>query len=94
MIRSIVPSIILFLLPFAVYFLWLGRQRRAAGETEVKVSNKYLAWAAAVGLALGAGAFVIFTEFGGAAPDAVFVPPRFENGKMVPGHFVPRERVP
>jgi hypothetical protein len=94
MIRTVLPSILLFLLPFALYFLWLGSQRRRAAGTEIPVNHVYLAWAAGVGLALAVGGFVIFTDFSGATPDEVYVPPRYENGKLVPGHFVPRERAP
>jgi hypothetical protein len=94
MIRSLVPSILLFLLPFALYFLWLGLKRRQAAETEVPVSGRYLAIAGGIGLALAVGGFVIFTDFSGAKPDEVYVPPSYENGKLVPGHFKAREPAP
>jgi hypothetical protein len=87
MIRSLVPSILLFLLPFALYFLWLGLKRRSAPGAEIPVSGKYLAILGAVGFVLAIGAFVVFTDFGGASPDAIYIPPTYENGKVVPGHF-------
>lgn len=91
MIRSIVPSILLFLLPFGLYFLWLGQTRRRTPGTEVPVSGRYLAIAGGIGLALAVGGFVIFTDFRGAAPDEVYVPPYYQDGKLVPGHFKARE---
>ncbi|BCJ90095.1 hypothetical protein IZ6_08300 [Terrihabitans soli] len=92
MIRSILPAIVLFLLPFAVYFLWLGLKRRSVAGTEIPVSGKYLAWATGLGMLLAAGAFVIFGDFRGADPDAVYFPPVYEGGKVTPGHFEPREK--
>jgi Family of unknown function (DUF6111) len=95
MIRSLVPSILLFLLPFALYFLWLGLKRRQRpAETEVPVSGKYLAIAGGIGLALAVGGFVIFTDFSGASPDEIYVPPSYQDGKVVPGHFKARESAP
>jgi Family of unknown function (DUF6111) len=91
MIRSIVPSILLFLLPFGLYFLWLGQMRRRTAGTEVPVSGKYLAIAGGIGLVLAVGGFVIFTDFRGASPDEVYVPPYYQDGKLVPGHFKARE---
>jgi hypothetical protein len=77
----------LFLLPFALYFLWLGLKRRRAAGTEIPVSGKYLAILGGIGLVLAIGGFVIFTDFSGASPDAVYVPPTYQDGKLVPGHF-------
>jgi hypothetical protein len=94
MIRTLVPSILLFLLPFALYFLWLALKRRRSGGIEVPASGKHLAWTLGIGLVLATGGFVIFTEFGGSSPEELYVPPRYEDGKLVPGHFVPRDRTP
>jgi hypothetical protein len=94
MIRSLVPSILLFLLPFALYFLWLGRQRRRSGNAELKADRRHLAWALGLAIALAAGGFVIFTDFSGATPDEVYVPPEYKDGKLVPGHFIPRTKAP
>jgi hypothetical protein len=90
MIRTLVPSLLLFLLPFALYFLWLGAQRRRSAEA-VPANTRHLAWVGAAGLVLAVAAFVIFTDFSGAAPDQVYVPPRYEDGKLVPGHFEPKK---
>jgi hypothetical protein len=92
MIRTLVPSILLFLLPFAVYFLWLGWQRRRAATEVVAADQRHVFWALGIGLVLAAGGFVIFTDFSGATPDEVYVPPYYENGKLVPGHFIPRDQ--
>ena len=89
MIRSIIPSILLFFLPFILYLLWLGFQRRKDAEEAIDTRRHFLA-VAIVGLVLAVGGFVYFTDFGGATPDEVYVPPRYEDGVLVPGHFAPR----
>ena len=93
MIRSLLLSTVLFLLPFVVYFVWLGRQRRADAE-EAVYRHKHLFWVGVFGLGLAVTGFLVFTEFGGAPPDQIYIPPRTENGKLIPGHFAPRTEAP
>jgi hypothetical protein len=89
MIRSLVPSLLLFLLPFALYFLWLAARRRRSAEP-IPTDNRHVLLAAGLGFVLAVAGFVIFTDFSGADPDAVYIPPRYENGVLVPGHFETR----
>ena len=89
MIRSVGMSAVLFILPFALYFLWLGFQRRKDAEVVIE-SRKHLPWVAAVGFVLGVLGFIYFTDFRGASPDEVYVPPAYKDGVLVPGHFAPR----
>ena len=91
MIRSVATSIILFLLPFVLYFLWLGFQRRKEAEQAIATGRHYLV-VGALGLALAVAGFVYFTDFEGADPEAFYVPPVYKDGKLVPGHFAPREK--
>lgn len=86
MIRTALTTGLLFALPFVLYFLWLGLQRRRYAE-EAIAQRSHLVWVAAAGFVLAVIGFVYFTDFGGASPDAVYVPPRYEDGKLVPGHF-------
>ena len=90
MIRTVFFSAILFLLPFVLYFLWLGSERRKS-EEEIAASKRHLFVVALAGIALAAAGFIYFTDFGGADPDAVWVPPVYKDGQLVPGHFAPRE---
>lgn len=89
MIRTLVPTVILFILPFALYFLWLGFQRRADAEQAIN-TRKHFIWVAGIGFLLALSGFIYFTDFSGATPEEVYVPPRYEDGKLVPGHFAPR----
>ena len=90
MIRSIATSAVLFFLPFVLYFLWLGLQRRKDAEEAIATGRHYLI-VGLVGLVLAVSGFVYFPDFGGADPDAVYVPPVYKDGTLVPGHFAPRE---
>lgn len=90
MIRTVVYSAVLFLLPFVLYFLWLGAERRKS-EEEIAASRRHLFFVTLAGIALAAAGFIYFTEFGGADPDAVWVPPTYTDGQLVPGHFAPRD---
>lgn len=90
MIRTVFYSAVLFLLPFVLYFLWLGSERRKSGDA-VPASRQHLFAVTLAGIALAALGFIYFTEFGGADPDAVWVPPVYKDGQLVPGHFAPRE---
>ncbi len=90
MIRLIIPSILLFSLPFAVYYLWLKLEQRRHPEATWAVTN--LLWAAVVGAALSLGGFVFFVDPTGAPPDSIYVPPRYEDGVLIPGHFEPHHK--
>jgi hypothetical protein len=74
MIRALLPSVLLFLLPFGLYFLWLSVQRRRTGAP----------------VASPAGGLLLFVDFEAAEPDGVYIPPRYEDGRLIPGHFAPR----
>ena len=90
MIRSVVVSALLFLLPFVLYFLWLGFQRRKQAEEAITTGRHYF-WVGLAGVVLAVAGFVYFTDFGGAPPDSVYIPPTYQDGKLIPGHFAPRK---
>ena len=84
MIRPIAIEFALFLTPFALYaaFLWATR----AGVLHPDAwSTQRVALLAIVALVLMIAGFTWVVEFTGGAPDAAYVPPHLENGKLVPG---------
>jgi len=93
MIRTLVPSVLLFCLPFGLYFLWLGFQKKRDAEEAID-KRKHFSWIAIVGFVLAIGGFVFFTDFRGATPDEVYIPPSYKDGKLVPGHFAPPTSAP
>jgi len=74
---------LLFLLPFAAYGIWLWNGRRYTRE---------LLWGT-VGVMFVMLIGAAYLELSRAVPpDMVYVPPRMENGRIVPGQAVPPPR--
>jgi hypothetical protein len=84
MIRPALTEIGIFLIPFAVYALFLIATRSglfAQASWPVHIIGK---------LALGALllvviSFVLLAHFSGAPPNSTYIPAHIENGKFVPG---------
>ncbi len=86
MARLIAFNAVFFLLPFAVYALWLfGTRGTLAGSVNWPV--RAIAWLAGAGAALMVAALVVFTSFTGAPPGSKYVPATMVKGKLIPGHF-------
>lgn len=89
MIRVIVTQVVLFLLPFIGFFVyrlathgWTGARIASFGPARF-----YLILAG--GLLVLAG-FIFFALTGGEST-GVYVPTQYQDGKLVPGGFRPRE---
>ena len=84
MTRTVITEILLFLVPFALFALFLVARRRnpfARASWEGQVS-----WLTLAGLALAIAALVYM----GATAErrqGPFVPTHLENGRVVPGQF-------
>ncbi|MCK1739985.1 hypothetical protein IVA80_03590 [Bradyrhizobium sp. 139] len=84
MIRPILTEIGIFLIPFAVYALFL-----AATRSGLFMQSSWPIYVVAR-LALAALVLVIagligLAHFSGAAPDSTYIPAHIENGRLVPG---------
>ena len=84
MIRPVLTEIGIFLIPFAVYALFLVATRSG-------VFNQS-SWPAALVAKLVLGSlllvivsFVFLAEFSGAPPESTYEPAHMEKGKLVPG---------
>jgi len=72
---------LVFLLPFAAYGLWLWSGRRYTHQ---------LLWGT-VGAMLVLMVGAAWLELSRAVPpDMVYIPPRMEDGRIIPGYAVPR----
>ena len=84
MIRPAFTEIGIFLIPFAVYALFL-----VATRSGLMVQSSWpvhvLARLALGALLLAVVSFVLLAHFSGASPDSTYVPAHIENGKFVPG---------
>ena len=82
--------VFLFLLPFALYALYL----RFRGSEENAAPLKH-PWSILIisGLTLAATSFVVWGVFENENQRGVYVPPHLEDGRVVPGRVLP-ETVP
>jgi hypothetical protein len=84
MIRPAFTEIGLFLIPFAVYALFLVATRSgllAQSSWPVNVVAKLLLGS----LLLVVVSFVLLAQFSGAPPNSTYIPAHIENGRLVPG---------
>ena len=84
MIRPVLTEIGIFLIPFAVYALFL-----IATRSGVLVSASWpghlVAKLVLGSLLLVIISFVLLAHFSGAPPDSTYIPAHIENGRLVPG---------
>jgi Family of unknown function (DUF6111) len=91
MLRVFLEIILPLTLPTALYFLWIAafpRDGAAADRTPPWV------WLAGAGTLLLAIVLVFMVIDFGTAQHGVYVPPRWQNGRIVPGHIEPRQSAP
>ncbi len=84
MIRAIIGEAILFLLPFALFFLFLAIRNRNPARYDAWEGK--IGWLVISGLACVIAGLVLFgvtreQHRGG------YEPPHMEDGRIVPGHF-------
>jgi Family of unknown function (DUF6111) len=84
MIRPVLTEIAIFLIPFAVYVLFL-----LATRSGVLVSSswpiKMVARLVIGSLLLVIISLVLLAQFSGSSPNSTYVPAHIENGQLVPG---------
>ena len=84
MIRPAFSEVGIFLIPFAVYALFL-----LATRSGLLVQSSWplhvLAKLVLGSLMLVVVSFILLARFSGAAPHSTYVPAHIENGKLVPG---------
>jgi len=84
MIRPALTEILVFLIPFAVYALFLVGTRSGLllpGSWPLHVLVRLVVGA----LVLVIASFVLLAHFSGAPPNSTYIPAHIENGKFVPG---------
>lgn len=90
MSRILLEYVLPIVLPAMVYFAWLAAERRrlarvGAGEPPRWQDAPWL-WLAALGVMFAGVVTVGLALLGGEGTDGRYVPPRFEGGRVVPGH--------
>lgn len=89
MLRVVFTIILPLILPTVLYLLWMRLARWSQRGEVAGWSALPFLWLAATGVALLALVlFVVTVHFGTATP-GVYVPPRWVNGRVIPGHIEP-----
>ena len=84
MIRPVLTEVGIFLIPFAVYAMFLIATRSgllAQSSWPLRIVARLLIGA----LLLVVVSFVMLAHFSGAPPNSTYIPAHIENGKFVPG---------
>jgi hypothetical protein len=92
MTRILLTVLLPLLLPTLLYVLWLATARPAhqahpAGSAE----RRPLPWPWLLAIGLGLMALLLYRAESrvSGVPDGVYVPPKYMDGQVVPGHLVP-----
>jgi len=92
MLREFLTLVVPLLLPTILYLLWLRAVRWSEAGGAIAWHKLPWVWLVLTGVALTALVlFVVTVGFGTATP-GIYVAPRFENGRIVPGHIEPAKR--
>ena len=83
MIR-ILSEIGIFLIPFAVYALFLVATRNGL-MLQSSWPLRIVARLTIGALVLVVGSFLLLAHYSGAPPDSTYIPAHLENGRLVPG---------
>jgi Family of unknown function (DUF6111) len=84
MIRPVLTEVGIFLIPFAVYALFLVASRsRLLAQTSWPLH--VIARLVLGSLLLVIASFILLAHFSGAPPNSTYVPAHIEDGKFVPG---------
>ena len=84
MIRPALTEIGIFLIPFAVYALFLIA-RRSGVLTQAAWPLHVLGRLLLGALLLVVVSFILLAHYSGAPPESTYIPAHIENGKFVPG---------
>jgi hypothetical protein len=88
--RILVTIVLPLLLPTALYLLWAITF--GAGRRDGAVPQRALPWVwlAGSGVALLVLVLFVVTVGFGSPQEGVYVPPRWQNGHIIPGHIEPK----
>ena len=85
MARIVALNAVFFLVPFAIYALWLAVSRRSLSDPKSWPVRSVI-YLSIGGLALTSVALVFFIHFSAAPPGAEYRPARIdESGRIIPG---------
>jgi Family of unknown function (DUF6111) len=90
MLRFLLTIVLPLVLPTALYLLWITILRPSRPDAATVWRTLPWVWLVGAGVALLAiGLFVVTVHYG-TSQEGVYVPPRWQNGHIVPGHIEPK----
>jgi hypothetical protein len=94
MIRIIVVNLLLLLLPTIIYFtyIYLRRQQTPDSQDSEILADAPIFWLLAGGAALSIIVLVFLVQWEGSQLNGRYIPPRLEDGVVIPGHVEPIEK--
>jgi hypothetical protein len=87
--RILLTIVLPLILPTALYLLWVTMLRPARHDGTTRWTALPWLWLAVAGAGLLAIVLFVVTVHFGKPQQGVYVPPRLENGHIVPGHIEP-----
>ena len=96
MLRIFATIVLPLLLPTALYLVWVqlahwSKRGSPRGEPVRWATLPWL-WLAGTGVLLLALVLLLVTVHFGTSEPGVYVPPRWENGRIVPSHIEPAKK--
>jgi Family of unknown function (DUF6111) len=89
--RILLTIVLPLILPTALYLIWVTTLRRPSSRSaETRWAALPWVWLAGAGVVLLAIVLFVVTIHFGAPQQGVYVPPRWQNGHMIPGHIEPQ----
>lgn len=90
MLRILLIQLLLFAIPFVVWALYVVAVQRRKLTSGGAFNDAPIVWLLGAGTAMvAAGLVYLALTTGTPAGEGEYVPPRLENGRIVPGHVVP-----
>jgi hypothetical protein len=90
-LNTVLIRLVILLLPIIVFLGWrylVHRRAVARGAPGLNLTEGPWAWLLAGGLVLVILSFFVLAFTTGEEPGGVYVPPRYEDGKIIPGHTI------
>jgi hypothetical protein len=89
MLRVLLTIVLPLLLPTAIYMAWIAFVSRSANSERPRLGAMPVVWLVLAGALLLAAVLVTVTVHFGQPVSGRYVPPRYEDGRVVPPHLEP-----
>ena len=91
MLRVLLTIVLPLLLPTAIYVGWIVVASRSPSRRRLRLGARSLVWLTLAGVVLLAVVLATVSVHFGEPVRGHYVPPRYENGEVIPPHIEPLE---